>query len=58
MSRPVQRRWNQRRCTARMEAAALDLADVVVKDTEARDVRLGDLWRDKPAVVVFVRHYG
>jgi hypothetical protein len=34
------------------------LADSVVKDTEGRDVRLGDLWRDKPAVLVFVRHFG
>jgi len=38
--------------------ATPDLADVVVKDTEGRDVRLGDVWRNKPAVVVFVRHYG
>ena len=37
---------------------AMDLADVIVKDTEGRDVRLGDAWRDRPAVVVFVRHYG
>jgi len=36
----------------------LDLADTVVKDTEGRDVRVGDLWRDGPAVVVFLRHYG
>ena len=35
-----------------------ELADVVVKDVEGRDLRLGDIWRDKPAVVVFVRHYG
>jgi hypothetical protein len=36
----------------------MELGDIVVKDTEARDVRLGDLWRDQPAVIVFVRHYG
>ena len=36
----------------------MELADAVVKDAEGRDLRLGDLWRDKPAVVVFVRHYG
>jgi len=30
----------------------MDLADVVVKDTEGRDLRLGDVWRDKPAVLV------
>jgi len=35
-----------------------ELADVVVKDAKGRDLRLGDVWRDKPAVVVFVRHYG
>ncbi len=36
----------------------MELADAVVKDTEGRDLRLGDVWRDKPAVLVFVRHYG
>jgi len=36
----------------------VELADAVVKDTEGRDLRLGDVWRDKPAVLVFVRHYG
>jgi hypothetical protein len=36
----------------------LNLADVTVKDTEGRDMRLGDVWRERPAVVVFVRHYG
>jgi hypothetical protein len=36
----------------------MDLADAIVKDTEGRDVRLRDVWRDKPAVLVFVRHYG
>jgi len=37
---------------------SVQLADVVVKDSEGRDVRLGELWRDGPAVLVFVRHYG
>jgi hypothetical protein len=37
---------------------ANELAEVSVKDVEGRDVRLGDLWRDKPAVLVFLRHYG
>jgi hypothetical protein len=36
----------------------MELGDVVVKDREGRDVRLGDVWREQPAVVVFVRHYG
>ena len=37
---------------------ANDLAAVSVKDVEGHDVRLGDLWRDRPAVLVFLRHYG
>lgn len=37
---------------------AKDLASVTVKDVEGNDVRLGDLWRERPAVLVFVRHYG
>lgn len=36
----------------------MDLADVVVKDSDGRDLRVGELWRDGPAVLVFVRHYG
>jgi hypothetical protein len=35
-----------------------DLADLVVQDAEGDDVRLGDLWRDQPAVLVWLRHYG
>jgi hypothetical protein len=34
------------------------LADVVLKDSSGHDVRLGDLWQDRPAVLVFLRHYG
>jgi len=36
----------------------VELADLIVEDTEGREVRLGDLWRERPAVLVFVRHYG
>jgi hypothetical protein len=36
----------------------MDLAEVTVKDVEGQDVRLGDLWRERPAVLVFLRHYG
>jgi hypothetical protein len=35
-----------------------DLAGLVVQDPEGRDVRLGELWQERPAVLVFVRHYG
>ena len=34
------------------------LADLVVKDLDGRDVRLGSLWEDGPAVLVWLRHYG
>lgn len=37
---------------------ATRLRDVEVLDTQGAPVRLGDLWQDEPAVVVFVRHYG
>jgi peroxiredoxin len=37
---------------------ARELKELVVKDEEGADVRLGDLWRDRPAVLVFLRHYG
>jgi hypothetical protein len=34
------------------------LADIEVRDTQDRPVRLGDLWAGAPRVVVFIRHYG
>lgn len=35
-----------------------ELDDVVLKDEAGRDVRLGDLWRDRPVALIFLRHYG
>ncbi len=35
-----------------------ELAEIVLPDHECHDVRLGDLWRDGPAAVVWLRHYG
>ena len=35
-----------------------ELRDVVVQDPEGSEVRFGELWRDRPAVLVFLRHYG
>jgi hypothetical protein len=37
---------------------ARELEDVVLRDDQDRDVRLGDLWRDRPVVLIFLRHYG
>jgi hypothetical protein len=37
---------------------ATKLADLVLPDQDGTDVRLGDLWRDGPAALVWLRHYG
>ena len=34
------------------------VADIVLPDQDGRDIRLGDLWQDKLAVLVWLRHYG
>jgi peroxiredoxin len=34
------------------------LTDVILPDHEGRSVRLGDLWRDGPAVIVWLRQFG
>ena len=34
------------------------LADVTLEDADDRPVRLGSLWQDRPAALVFVRHFG
>jgi hypothetical protein len=34
------------------------LADVVLRDHEDEEVRLGDLWAEKPVALVWLRHYG
>ena len=35
-----------------------DLADLVLQDRRGEDVRLGELWSEGPAVLVWLRHYG
>jgi hypothetical protein len=34
------------------------LADIVLPDQDGLDVRLGDLWRERPVALVWLRHYG
>lgn len=34
------------------------LADIVLRDHDGQEVRLGDHWRDRPAALVFLRHWG
>ncbi len=41
---------------ARSLAAAL--AGITLPEATGPDVRLGTLWEDGPAVLVFLRHYG
>ncbi len=34
------------------------LADVKVHDRDGQPVRLGELWRARPALLLWVRHFG
>jgi hypothetical protein len=34
------------------------LADIVLPDQDGHEVRLGDVWSDRPAALVWLRHYG
>lgn len=34
------------------------LSDVVLRDIEGEQVRLGDLWADRPVAMIWLRHYG
>jgi hypothetical protein len=47
-----------RRQKTKPPADASGLADIVVKDLDGSDVRLGSFWEDGLAVLVFLRHYG
>jgi hypothetical protein len=35
-----------------------EVANAVVLDTAGRSHRLGDSWISRPAVLVFIRHFG
>jgi hypothetical protein len=41
-----------------VEATSTVLSDVVLPDYEGNPVRLGELWEDQPAALVWLRHYG
>jgi hypothetical protein len=34
------------------------LGGLPLQDPESHEVRLADLWRDRPLVLLFVRHFG
>ena len=40
------------------ESFSSKLADISLPDADGKSVRLGSLWADGPAVLVFLRHYG
>ena len=40
------------------ESFSSKLAEISLPDADGHQVRLGTLWADAPAVVVFLRHYG
>lgn len=40
------------------ESISARLAAVVLPEADGGEVRLGSLWEQNPAVVVFLRHYG
>jgi len=44
--------------STRAPARADDLAELVLEDLDGQDVRLGDVWRDRPVALVWLRHYG
>ena len=38
--------------------AAEAIADIRLPDAHGNETRIGDLWRDQPVVLVWLRHYG
>jgi hypothetical protein len=44
--------------TASEASAPPALEDVIVRDLDDAPVALGSLWRDRPIVLTFVRHFG
>ena len=43
---------------AKPPARADALAEIVLLDHDGAEVRLGDLWRERPVAFVWLRHYG
>lgn len=40
------------------ESLSAALAPIELPDPDGHEVRLGSLWETRPAIVVFLRHYG
>jgi hypothetical protein len=41
-----------------MESATPELKNAFVVDTDGKTRTLGELWRDRPALILWVRHFG
>jgi hypothetical protein len=41
-----------------MERVSAELSAAEVKDFDGRPHRLDELWRERPALLLFVRHFG
>jgi hypothetical protein len=41
-----------------MSDLAKQLAPIEILDDEGRPVSVGSAWRDRPALLVFIRHFG
>ena len=46
------------RQSVRPPERADELGQVTVLDLDGNQTRLAELWRDRPAVLVWLRHYG
>jgi hypothetical protein len=40
------------------ESFSSKLANIVLPESSGAEIRLGSLWENHPAVIVFLRHYG
>jgi hypothetical protein len=50
--------WAKERQRTNPPDRADALADIVLLDHDENRVRLGDLWRERQAALVWLRHYG
>jgi hypothetical protein len=50
--------WAKERRQTHPPDRADALADMVLLDHDSHEVRLGDLWAERPVALVWLRHYG
>jgi hypothetical protein len=41
-----------------MKDLARSLAEIELLDADERPVKLGEAWSERPALIVFIRHFG